>query len=212
MKKLIGTFLVTMLVFAQTISVFAAGSKPADVTLTGDSVGKYAISETFGDDVEADVLALINDINSGKASLDSIAKKQPRLAEALAGKSLLTPIFDLSPINGGIKTADGKYLVQLSVPTLTSGMSEIAILYYSTERNEWVTITPKHIDWVNKILTIEFPDLGPVAIIGKKGASIDGTAAGTSPKTGVESTWMLWIGAAVVLFAGSATALKKTRS
>lgn len=40
--------------------------------------------------------------------------------------------------------------------------------------------------------------------------SIFGSATGVSPKTGVTSDWMLWAGAAVVLLAVSAAALKKS--
>ena len=40
--------------------------------------------------------------------------------------------------------------------------------------------------------------------------SISGSATGVSPKTGVTSDWMLWAGAAVVLLAVSAAALKKS--
>ena len=45
-KKLFGTILAAALVVTQAISVFAVGSKTAEVALAGDSVGKYTVQET----------------------------------------------------------------------------------------------------------------------------------------------------------------------
>ena len=72
------------------------------------------------------VLAMIMAVNAGTETLQELAAEQaPELADILADKEMITPFFDLVPINGGIQTDDGKYLVTLSVPTLTEGMTDV---------------------------------------------------------------------------------------
>ena len=78
---------------------------------------------------------------------------------------------------------------------------------------------PTKVNWDAKTVTGTFTSLSPVVIVAEKASSSnnnsdssssssssDGTA--TSPKTGVASDWVLWVGAAVVLGAAS-VALKK---
>ncbi len=217
-KKIFGTILAAALVVAQAVTVFAAGSKVAEASTAGESVGKYeitAISEESMQDLaesEPDVFNLIQAINAGTEALQAVADQAPDLADVLADKEMLTPIFDLQPVDGGIQTEDGKYLVTLSVPTLTKEMTEVYLLHYSTVRDVWEIITPTEVDYQNKEITAEFEDLSPVAVIAKVDAS---TAAdnqeGVSPKTGVTSDWTAWFGAAVVLAVVSAVAYRKSR-
>ena len=217
-KKIFGTILAAALVVSQAVTVFAAGSRVAEATPAGDSVGKYeftAITEdSFQDLAEAapDVKSLIDEINAGTEAIQAVAEQAPELEDILADKEMLTPIFDVQPINGGIQTEDGKYLVTLSVPTLTDEMTDVLLLHYSTARSVWETITPSDVDYTNKEITAEFEDLSPVAVIAKvNGAAAADTQTGTSPKTGVASDWMGWLGAAVVLGVVSAAAVKKSR-
>lgn len=44
-KRLLGTLLAAALVVTQAVSVFAAGSKTTQATPSGDSVGKYEMTE-----------------------------------------------------------------------------------------------------------------------------------------------------------------------
>ena len=44
-KRLFGTLLAAALVVTQVVSVFAAGSKTTQATPSGESVGKYEITE-----------------------------------------------------------------------------------------------------------------------------------------------------------------------
>lgn len=217
-KKIFGTILAAALVVSQAVTVFAAGSRVAEAAPAGDSVGKYeftAITEdSFQDLAEAapDVKSLIDAINAGTEAIQAVAEQAPELEEVLADKEMLTPIFDLQPIDGGIQTEDGKYLVTLSVPTLTDEMTDVLLLHYSTARSVWETITPSDVDYTNKEITAEFEDLSPVAVIAKvNDAAAADTQTGTSPKTGVASDWMGWLGAAVVLGVVSAAAVKKSR-
>lgn len=218
-KKIFGTILAAALVVTQAVTVFAAGSRIAEATLAGDSVGYYEITAITEDnpcgldESASDVLDLILAINEGTEELQAIGDQASDLVDSLADKELLTPIFDLvSIINGGVTTDDGNYLVTLSVPTLTSDVSDVGLLHYSTERSVWEIVTPTDVDYSNKEITAEFEDLSPVAVIAKVDASSAAdTSVGTSPKTGVVSGWMGWLGAAVVLGAVSVTAVRKSR-
>lgn len=217
-KKIFGTILAAVLVVTQAVTVFAAGSRVAEATLAGDSVGYYEITAITEDDFQdlaetaPDVKSLIDAINAGTESLQAIADQAPDLADILADKELLTPIFDLVPVNGGVTTDDGNYLVTLSVPTLTSDVSDVGLLHYSTERSVWEIITPTDVDYSDKEVTAEFEDLSPVAVIAKVDtSSAADTATGTSPQTGVVSGWLGWLGAAVILGAVSVATVRKSR-
>lgn len=220
-KRFFGTLLAAALVVTQVVSVFAAGSRTTQVTLVGEAAGKYEVSEgtveTFSylhesaPEVETKILA----VNSGEATLQSIAEQAPELAKELEGKSLITKFFDLEPINGGIRTEDGKYKVTLSVPALTEALTNVRLLHYSTERNLWEIVTPTDVNYKNKQITAEFIDLSPVAVIADVDESRtegnDTTGSGTSPKTGVNSDWGMYMGVAVLLFGTAVVVMRKTK-
>ena len=217
-KRLFGTFLAAALVMTQAVTAFAAGSKTADVALDGDSASYYEVAEAtkevFAESGVTDeaVLDKIMAVNEGTETLQSIAELAPELEEVLSDKEMITPFFDLSPVNGGIKTDDGKYQVTLSVPTLTKGMTDVLLLHYSTERTVWETVEPTDVDYVSQEITAEFEDLSPVAVIANtEDATVTDTATGTSPQTGMSSSWILWLSAAVVLAAAGIMTYKKAR-
>lgn len=222
-KKLLGTFLAAALIVSQALNVFAAGSISGQAALTDEYSSSYQITEaseeTFAELAESapDVVEKILAVNAGTESLQSLMEElAPELASQVAGKDMVTPFFDLKPINGGIKTEDGKYRVELSVPTLTESMTDVMLLHYSTVRSVWELITPEKVDYSSHQITAVFEDLSPVAVIANtKAASADstlsGTAAGTSPKTGYANIWMLWAGAAAVLAAAGGLTWRKSR-
>lgn len=208
-KRMYGMVLAAALVVTQAVSAFAAPSRTTDVKPAGDSVGYYetktGTEETFAylDETVPEVKKMIMDINKGVTGLESIAEAAPELKEELEGKNLVTGFFDLEPINGGIKTADGKYIVTLSVPELTKSMTNVRLLHYSTDRNVWEIITPNDVNYEQKQITAEFIDLSPVAVI----ADIDKSqteASGTSPQTGVSAQWPIYGVLALMLMGISA--------
>lgn len=222
MKRISGVILAMALLVTQGVTAFAAGSRTADVQLQGDNASYYevteALEETFsylnelkeGAAVEEKIMA----VNEGTETLQSIAEEMaPELQTELETKEMITPFFDLTPVNGGIKTEDGNYLVTINVPTLTRAMINIRLLHFSTERNLWELITPTDIDYADQSITAEFEDLSPVAVVSDIDESLDvaDNAEGTAPKTGGISDWMLWIGAAAVLAVGSAVVYRKAR-
>lgn len=216
-KRLFGTFLAAALVLTQAVTVFAAGSRTADVALPGDSASYYEVAEATEEVFTASgvtddaVLAKIMAVNASTETLQSVAELAPELEADLADKDMLTPFFDLVPVNGGIQE-NGMYVVTLSVPTLTEGMTDVRLLHYSTERSLWEIVEPTDVDYAAQTITAEFEDLSPVAVIANTdNAAAADTATGTSPQTGMSSSWMLWLGAAVVLAAAGAVTYRKVR-
>ena len=216
-KRKYGILLAAALVLTQAATVFAAGSKTADVGLTGEAANAYEVqegtAETFSylQEEHGEVLEVIQKINAGEASLESIAEAAPELKTELQDKEMVTPFFDLKPINDGIKTADGKYLVTLEVPSLTTKMVEVKLLHYSTVRNVWEIITPTDVNYSTKTITAEFEDLSPVAVIAKEDPEAE-AAVGTSPQTGSSSVWPLWICAGAVLGVLGAGVYRKSKA
>lgn len=216
-KRLFGTLLAAALVVTQVVSVFAAGSKTTQATPAGESVGKYEMTEgtaeNFSEVKEQAVLDKILAVNNGTATLESIAEQAEAIKDELTGKVLVTKFFDLVPINGGVKTEDGKYKVTFTVPNLTEALQDVKVLHYSTQRAVWEVITPDNVNYSTKEISAQFEDLSPVAVIGKNtgaGTSTDSTT-GTSPKTGVASDWILYAGASVVLLGAAVVVLGRNR-
>lgn len=216
-KKLFGTILAAALIVTQAVTAFAAGeSKGGAMSVVGASAGKYdlvEISASSMPDLAAaapDVVAKIEAVNSGAQTLQSIADLAPGLTDSLNGKTMLTRFFDLTPVNGGVQTADGKYQVVLSVPGLSAGVTEVGLLHYSTARSTWEIVTPDSVDYTNKELTAVFQDLSPVAVIAKTSGGAN-ASVGTSPKTGTTYGWIAWLGAAVVLGATGSVVYRKAR-
>ena len=216
-KRLFGTLLAAALVVTQVVSVFAAGSKTTQASPSGESVGKYEMTEgtaeNFSEVKEQAVLDKILAVNNGTATLESIAEQAEAIKDELTGKVLVTKFFDLVPIDGGVKTEDGKYKVTFTVPNLTEALQDVKVLHYSTQRAVWEVITPDNVNYSTKEITAQFEDLSPVAIIGKNtgaGTATDSTT-GTSPKTGAASDWILYAGASVVLLGAAVVVLGRNR-
>lgn len=212
MKKKLISLAMLVTVFAMQVVGVSAASKTATMAVTGSSKGYYEVDamdqEELAEVAKADkaTAELIKDINAGTKTLKDLAKAESSIASELEGKSLVTAFMDLRKIGDVSKTADGKYQVTLSVPALTKGMTDVKVLHFSTARNVWEVITPSNVDLNNKELTFEVQDLSPIAIIAKVDASQAVTnTAGTSPKTGVDSTNTVpFAGAAVVLLGAAA--------
>lgn len=212
-KRILGTVLAAALIVTQAISVFAVGSKTTDVEASNGYVVTAASTQSFSDVTDSKVVEDLLAVNNGTMTLEQIVEAiNPELKDQVAGKEMVTPFFDLKPVNGGIKNAEGKYVVDLTVPSLTKAMTDVKILHYSTVRNTFEIITPSNVNYDTKVITAEFDDLSPVAII----ANVDSSKAadssvGTSPKTGVPSTWMIFFGAAVVLAGVSVVSYRKQK-
>lgn len=216
-KKLFGTILAAALIVSQAMTAFAAGeSKSGQMSLVGESAGKYQLAEATADNLPdlaakaPEVMAKIEAVNSGAETLQSVAELAPELTDALTGKVLLGSFVDLVPVNGGVQVEGGKYRVELSVPGLSDNVSGVGLLHYSTTRETWEIVEPENVDYTNKEVTAIFEDLSPVAVIGKVSGGAD-ASVGTSPKTGTTYGWAVWLGAAVVLGVAGTAAYRKAR-
>lgn len=153
---------------------------------------------------------IVANTTEGQTELNMTEEEVDALAQEVEGKSMVTQFFDLIPINGGVQTEDGKYIATISVPSLTEAMTNVKILHFSTERLVWEIIEPTDVNYTNKQITAEFQDLSPVAVIAdideSKAAGTDTTGTGVAPKTGVDSTWGVYVAGAVVLL-GTAGAM-----
>lgn len=211
-KRIFGTVLAAALIVTQAVAAFAAPSKTTTPSANGyvvTAASAEAFADVKNDEIVNDLLAA----NNGTKTLAEVVEKtNPELKDQLTAKEMVTSFFDLKLEDGTVKNEAGKYVVTLSVPSLTKAMTDVQILHYSTVRNLFELITPTKVDYDNKTITAEFEDLSPVAVIAKVDASkaADSTV-GTSPKTGVPSTWMVFFGAAVVLAGVSAVAYRKER-
>lgn len=214
-KRLFGVVLAAVLAAAQVVTAFAADSKTADVIVAGGSAGHYTVADAsaasfvgVSDAVRSAILA----VNNGTQKLQSIAEEGSDLANSLAGKSMVTEFFELNAVDDGVKAEDGSYLVTLQIPALTSGTTNVQILYYNTATSAWELITPSEVDTANKTVTFTVSQLpGVMSIIANVAAGADNTV-GTSPKTGVSSVWAVWMGAAFVLVLTGATVYRKSRT
>ena len=90
-------------------------------------------------------------------------------------------------------------------------MTDVKLLHYSTARGLWEIVEPTNVDYANKLISAEFEDLSPVAVIANTGAAASDGAEGTSPQTGMASNWMVWLSAAVVLAAAGVVTYRKAR-
>lgn len=218
MKKKVISLIMFVALFAMQVMSVSAASKTTGMALTGSASPAYELRE-MNDSILAgigneDVAQLIRDINAGKKTLADLAKTAPDIAAQLEGKTLITPIMDLLPINGGIKSADGKqYIVQkISVSTLAKGMTDVQVLHYSIANQKWEIITPDSVDLNSKEIEVKFNDLSPVAVIANvDAAQAVNNTAGTSPKTGVETS-NAWAGfgvTAIVLLGAAAIVVRK---
>lgn len=228
-KKLLGMVMAAVLIAAQTVSVFAAPSPTAEVTVVGDSEGKYTLEQYVGTNLEElrseapQVADVIEQINSGDKTFEAIREImmqdivqeiEEKTQETLENICMLTKFIDLSTIGDVEKTADGFYDVRLQIPTLTESMINVQILHYSTERSVWEVITPDEVDYTNKTIRAKFQDLSPIVVIAKEDSSkaagdINKEGVGTAPKTGSTSDAAVWGCAAIILGLGAVVAFRK---
>lgn len=222
-KRLFGTILAAALIVSQAVTAVAAGSVSGQVALPDEYAGAYEITEATPEsfaDVEAaapEVYEQIMAVNEGTTDLQTVVEElAPDLVPEVEGKEMVTPFFDLRPINGGIQLEDGRYRVMLSVPILTQFMRDVRLLHYSIARGVWEIITPENVDYTNRQIEAIFDDFSPVAVIANVDESaaaetVTGSAEGTSPKTGMTDSWIVWAGAAVVLAAAGTLTYRRSR-
>lgn len=234
-KKLFGMLLAATLILAQTVTVFAEGSKETNVSgvsgvtsvTEGYTVDKGAASSVensaLTDEQKAAATEQIGKANQGDLSAiaDTLSGDDKDIVND-ANTKALTPVFNVEGKPGS---------VTFTLTSVPKNVKAVYALHFNTKSGKW-ELLPGKLDG-NKV-TVKFSSLSPVIIIaqtedesssgGKKHHSSSGddssaasgsTAAAdgstvVSPKTGVTSDWTMWIGAAALLFAVSGIMFRKT--
>lgn len=227
-KKVVAGFLTAAMLLTSSIGVFAAPSttpvQSADayyvVNKDGDTILTTPAFEKLKEE-EPEVAAMIEKANKGEITVTELADEMEAWLEnadvseeskALTEEAIktireenldfVTPFFELEPVGDVQKNENGMYEPTIKVSALTKEMKNIKILHFSTERKCYEMITPKNVDYDNKTITFEVKDLSPIAILADKETITESDANGTSPKTdGMNSGWMMLMGAAFVLVA-----------
>ena len=192
-----GVILAATLIVSQAVTAFA-GSKTSEVVLPNDFAAYYTVTEgtreafAEAEAVSPQTVDAIIEVNNGSMTLAQLVADMKELLKAEGADD------------------NGDYLVTLSVPAISTAMTEVAFLHFSTDRAAWEVVEASDVDYTNKEITASFKDLSPVAVIAKVDTSAD-NAIGTSPQTGRFPVSVLWIGAAVILGATGVIVLRKRK-
>ena len=93
--------------------------------------------------------------------------KLEEVIEKLDGKDFVTGFtqFKVLDATRAEKNADGKYEVEISIPSITDDMENIQLLCYNAEKNEWSVVDPISVDKENKTLKVALDDLCYFSVI-----------------------------------------------
>ena len=153
-KKIMGVILAATLIVSQAVTAFA-GSKTSEVVLPNDFAAYYTVTEgtreafAEAEAVSPQTVDAIIEVNNGSMTLAQLVADMKELLKAegaaglkmteeqvdalaadLGSRTFVTKFFDLEPVNGGIKDDNGDYLVTLSVPAISTAMTEVAFLQH----------------------------------------------------------------------------------
>lgn len=180
-------------------SITKNGAVSQDFTINGEVGDTTKYRATFEVSLEKtvesqEVLDAISAVNTEPAKISELLK-EAEASEAdqalLSNFQLLTEIQDLSIVDQATgEPVEGLTNVTLTweVPNLTREMKNIRVLHYSTVRNVWEILVPDQVDFENKAITQNFPDLSPVAVL----YTLD-DGSSTSPGTGDSSPVVLYV-------------------
>lgn len=189
-KRIFGCLLVVGLALAQVMTVGAFGSKGDQIDITTDGYD--------------------HEIGDQDPEIPDDAKQE------LEGKVPITPEIIIKPTGTPEKLPSTKdpnkdvYRIEFYIPNISKDMLPPFYAYYYLDDGTWHVIESTEIDYENQTVVFEFDEL-PVGVV-IFAEMIDAAATGTSPTTGVASTWMMWIGAAVVLGGTAVMMSKKKRA
>ena len=192
-KKFMALALAAVLSVGCAFGVSADGSRTKDITVTKTNelseiyeiVQKIEDTEGFKELKETvpAVADAFKKVSEGKMDLKGFIDVLKTLAEEatdetvkaaieeviekLDGKDFVTGFvqFRVKDLERAEKNADGKYEVEISVPSITDEMENIQLLCYNKETKEWTVIDPINIDKENKTIKVALDDLCYFAII-----------------------------------------------
>ena len=185
-KKFMTLALATALgVGCATVGVSAAGSRTSAITVSAEQSAIYEIAQKIEDtegfaDLQAELPAVADafkQVNEGKMEvtefkdvlktlIDETTDEEVKAAleeviEKLDGKEFVTGFseFKVSDADKAEKNADGKYEVEIAVPSITDDVENLQFLTYSKEdAKKWQIVDPISVDKENKTLDIALDD------------------------------------------------------
>lgn len=98
---------------------------------------------------------------------ETLKAKLEEVIEKLDEKDFVTGFtqFKVLDATRAEKNADGKYEVEISIPSITDDMENIQLLCYNAEKNEWSVVDPISVDKENKTLKVALDDLCYFSVI-----------------------------------------------
>ncbi len=201
-KKLFGALLAGVLVLSQAVVAFANPSCQLGIA----SPEGTHVTETneYADVTDPEALAIIKMLNVDHAPDAEVVAALNATGEVTIDNAAFMTIFVDVEARTERCPSCGYYHVVLVVQNLPANANtgNVRGIHYSTERKIWEVVEPIRVD---KNGEVEFCllDYSPIAVYV--------TNAATSPETGVESSWMLFAGAAVAFAAVSFAAGKKSQ-
>ena len=190
-KKFMALALAAVLSVGCAFCVSADGSRTKDVTVSQEQSQIYEIIQKIEDtegvkDLQQKyptIAEAFQKVSEGKMDLKGFIDVLKTLAEEatdetvkaaieeviekLDGKDFVTGFvqFRVKDHERAEKNADGKYEVEISVPSITDEMENIQLLCYNKETEEWTVIDPINIDKENKTIKVALDDLCYFSVI-----------------------------------------------
>ena len=181
-KKFMTLALATALgVGCATVGVSAAGSRTSAITVSAEQSAIYEVVQKIEEaegfaDLQAELPAVADafkQVNEGKMEvagfvdvLKTLAEETTdeevkaaieELVEKLDGKEFVTGFdeFKVLDADKAEKNADGKYEVEISVPSITDTM---LVAYSKEDAKKWQIVDPISVDKENKTLEVALDD------------------------------------------------------
>lgn len=184
-KKFMALALAAVLSVGSAFCVSADGSRTKNITVSQEQSKIYEIiqkiEETEGfKELTADVPAVVDafqKVGEGKMDVAEFTDVLKALAadekdetlkaaieeviEKLDGKDFVTGFTQFKVLDQAkaVKNADGKYEVEIAVPSLTDDLENVQLLCYNKETKEWTIVEPISIDKKNKTIKVALEDL-----------------------------------------------------
>lgn len=179
-KKFMALALTAALSVGCAFCVSADGSRTKDVTVSQEQAAIYEIQQKIEETeafktLETEVPAVaeaFKEVGEGKMDMagfkdvlkalvadetdETVKAAIEEVVEKLEGKDFVTGFteFRVIDLEKAEKNADGKYEVELSIPSLTDDMENIQLLCYNTKTKEWSVVEPISIDKENKTIKV----------------------------------------------------------
>lgn len=184
-KKFMALALAAVLSVGSAFCVSADGSRTKNVTVSQEQSQIYEIiqkiEETDGfKELESQVPTVADafqKVGEGKMDVTEFTDVLKALAadetdetlkaaieavvEKLDGKDFVTGFTQFKVLDQAkaVKNADGKYEVEISVPSLTDDLENVQLLCYNKDTKEWTIVEPISIDKQNKTMKVALEDL-----------------------------------------------------